>query len=394
MKKLLLFLLLCSAFAYAQPALPFPVSTFALCEDSTADGNTIFNLTQKNAEILSLVDPTNYRVQFFTTANDADSGSNPIPNPESFSNIVNPQTIYVRVYNVDNLQDVATTAFDIVVWDRPMATHQSPYQICDNNQDGYEFFDLSSLIMTIGEGQSDVEVTFYETMADAQNDSNELPYFYLNIVPWVQTIFIAVTNTITGCLSVATVDLRLNPVPMVSELSDIIFFESPTDGFYEHFDLTTQNQFILQGQSPQLIDVAYYVTLAEAQSQSGQIVNPADYSNLTNPQTIYAVANNIATGCFGIGEFQLVVTDQLGIAENTFKNKLAISPNPAEDILHVQSDLTIGSIAIYDVQGRMINAQETVEKALELNVSHYVPGIYFLKLKIGNGYQTEKFVKR
>ena len=70
-----------------------------------------------------------------------------------------------------------------------------------------------------------------------------------------------------------------------------------------------------------------------------------------------------------------------------------IYPNPVEDILFIScSDVKQDFMIIYDVNGKIIETKSIKAnyKNIELNVSDYEQGIYFIK--IGN--RTTKFVKK
>ncbi|MEZ4802205.1 MAG: LamG domain-containing protein [Gelidibacter sp.] len=64
-----------------------------LC-DELNDGVEIFDLTQVFANCIT---SSSYNLLYYVSLADAESGTNPIANPESFTNYSNPQTIYVKV---------------------------------------------------------------------------------------------------------------------------------------------------------------------------------------------------------------------------------------------------------------------------------------------------------
>lgn len=64
-----------------------------LCDENN-DGVETFNLTQVFANCTT---SEFYNLKYYESMADAESNSNQIPNPESFTNSTNPQTIYVRV---------------------------------------------------------------------------------------------------------------------------------------------------------------------------------------------------------------------------------------------------------------------------------------------------------
>lgn len=78
----------------------------------------------------------------------------------------------------------------------------------------------------------------------------------------------------------------------------------------------------------------------------------------------------------------------VGIAE-VATAKLAVYPNPAADVLTV---LGCGNaqVDLYDIAGRRIYSHQSQDDTLTLDLSHYVQGIYFVKV----GANTAKVVKK
>ena len=68
------------------------------CDDNN-DGFEIFNLTQVFSNCLN---PVTFNVTYHQTIADAESAVNAFSNPEAYTNITNPETIYVRVELIEN----------------------------------------------------------------------------------------------------------------------------------------------------------------------------------------------------------------------------------------------------------------------------------------------------
>ena len=64
------------------------------CDGDNVDGISIFNLTNVFA---NCIEPSVHNLTYHITLADAEANVNPISNPTEYTNIVNPQTIYVRV---------------------------------------------------------------------------------------------------------------------------------------------------------------------------------------------------------------------------------------------------------------------------------------------------------
>ena len=80
--------------------------------------------------------------------------------------------------------------------------------------DGFEPFDLESKTDEITGGNPIIEVTYYETQADADAGTNALVSPYTNIEN-PQTIFIRADDLNTGCVvsQGITLSLVVNPLP-------------------------------------------------------------------------------------------------------------------------------------------------------------------------------------
>jgi len=93
---------------------------------------------------------------------------------------------------------------------------------------------------------------------------------------------------------------------------------------------------------------------------------------------------------FGGQTAQLLATDD-------FLNETGIRlyPNPTNDILQVDGN-SISSISVYSVTGQqLVNSNHTNEDNVQLDVSTYAKGVYFLKVDTNNqASKTLKFVKK
>lgn len=70
-------------------------------EDDNGDGFAIFDLTENNAVMLEGLDPSDFNVAYYLTEADAINEESHITDPTAYYNIENPQTIYVRVGNIN-----------------------------------------------------------------------------------------------------------------------------------------------------------------------------------------------------------------------------------------------------------------------------------------------------
>jgi hypothetical protein len=86
-------------------------------------------------------------------------------------------------------------------------------------------------------------------------------------------------------------------------------------------------------------------------------------------------------------------TMNLSVNEPTLVLKqIQITPNPAEDVLHITSKEKIESVRISDSNGRLIINSNYTENFL--NVSYLEKGIYFAAIKTDKGTIVKKFIKK
>lgn len=87
--------------------------------------------------------------------------------------------------------------------------------------------------------------------------------------------------------------------------------------------------------------------------------------------------------------FQLLSKDQFAIDPS-----VTVSPNPTNGVFNVKAGSMIESVALYDLQGRIVATHLLGETAAAIDISAYANGIYFAKVKTANGSQIQKLVKR
>lgn len=80
----------------------------------------------------------------------------------------------------------------------------------------------------------------------------------------------------------------------------------------------------------------------------------------------------------------------VGIKGHESDNSVRIYPNPAQNILHIESENTIKKVSVFNMVGQ--NILNTNEETL--NISNLTNGIYMLKVETDKGTVTKKFIKR
>jgi len=260
-------------------------------------------------------------VTYYNTLADAQNETSPIATPLDYTGTDN-EIVYIRVENTTT-GCYATTTQLLRVTQGPATNTPIALHYCDPNNDGFGVFDLTLATNQIagvgGTVPSGVSVSYYETQTDAligASPSLTSPYF--NIIPNIQTIYVRVYYTLTGCANYEQLQLIVDPTPVVLPPSDYVKCDYTGAVGYETFDLTTKIPEVLGSLDPTLNTVTFYTNFSDAQLGTNNITNVTNYVNATpGSQTIYVRVTTNATGCYTIVDFDLIVN---GLPNATLPN--------------------------------------------------------------------------
>jgi hypothetical protein len=99
------------------------------------------------------------------------------------------------------------------------------------------------------------------------------------------------------------------------------------------------------------------------------------------------------------GGLQVIRNDKVirvDIKNDAFENidkTVKIYPNPTSSIINIESDFTINSIELYDMQGRNLETRQMNETRTAIDISTKSNGVYFLKIKTDHGSKVMKIIK-
>lgn len=396
MKKILLLIVISLFFSfktYSQIGIGQPIDLI-MC-DNNFDGIATFDLTVNDAIVLGSQNPADFIITYHETLLDANNGTNAIVVSTTYTNVSNPQTLYIRVeelatgnyettsfqlmveanllpnfpnvYEICNgssvvvdtglegqpfeitwyqdgfyLQDETNPyfvvnqpgvygvlvyslsgnceyyeSFEVIETQYDSLSNPSSQEICDEDGDGFATFDLQT---TIDEIQANIQnplatATFHSSLADADMGVNEFGPIFTNYVPYNQTVFVRVASSTGSCYGVVTLDLvvEVGCLP----LNSVTLYGCSTDpNGITTFDLTSLNSEIVNGDNEANYQYSYYVSETNAIAQVNEIASPTNYTNTSNPQTIYVRVeangsgnNSITTMTLNVLESPEVISD-------------------------------------------------------------------------------------
>ncbi|WP_405207668.1 T9SS type B sorting domain-containing protein [Aquimarina sp. LLG6339-5] len=303
-----------------------PIATptpFIVC-DTNDDGNDTngfvsFLLSNKDSEILNGLNPTDYTLTYHLSQSDADAGTNIIDKTIPYTNISNPQTLFVRAQENTSLLCLSTTSFEIQVDPLPVANPSTLTQCDEYNDttDGITLFNLNQSIDQITNGNNtNRTVTFFEDLTAANMGAPSIMNTdaYQNLTT-NQQLFVRVTDDTNNCFRIVTLDLQVSITTANNASIAACDDDGIEDGFTE-FDLTLANAQILSGINNANLSVAYYQNIDDALSETNLITI---YTNTTSgtqgTDIVYARIEDNLNQCYGINQVALFVNPLPDIEE-------------------------------------------------------------------------------
>lgn len=96
-----------------------------------------------------------------------------------------------------------------------------------------------------------------------------------------------------------------------------------------------------------------------------------------------------AFGLTRISSTQTLHNEELETIDKNVKSY----PNPTSSIINIESDFSIYSIELYDMQGRNLETRQINETRTTIDISTKSKGVYFLKIKTDHGSKVMKIIK-
>ncbi|MDH7911188.1 T9SS type B sorting domain-containing protein [Winogradskyella sp. SYSU M77433] len=280
-----------------------------VCDGDIHDGISTFDFSSKNSEALLSQDPAEHNVRYFESLDDANNLENEIVFP--YTNIENPQTIYVRVDNVENTNCFDVNSFQLEVYSTPQIVQLNDIEFCDNEgdaMDGIATIDLNVLIPAIAGSQENAEVSFHSSQEDADDNISSLPLSYTNTSsPFNDTIVVRIENSeSTDCYSTQSFEITINDAPIANDISIIQCDEDGIPEGFTTFNILAHEEEVTNGNTNS--EVKYYLSEDNAQNDINELTNPEAFDNFFTPQIIYTRVTNTTTDCVNFSEISLEIS--------------------------------------------------------------------------------------
>jgi gliding motility-associated-like protein len=292
-----------------------PIVPYLICDDITNDGKHVFNLDDKAAEIKEGLTGDDLNISFHETFNDADNNTNALGS--TYTNLRNPQSIYIRIESDDSLCHVVEPLGINIIAAPDITEVSSPITNCDADYDGITSFDLTTAdFQILDRVQSNLIVNYFNEQADInQSDGLDNSNEIINPTSFdsnAKTVYIKVANTLTGCFSVIPLELLVNLPPPINTIGTIPICDNDTDTY----DLSLIDTIVVDDTST--VNISYHNSLSDAENNNAPLNTIFNYT--ASSHTFYIRVSDINTGCH--------ITDQFTLQIN--QNPIANTPPDLE----------------------------------------------------------------
>ncbi|MCU7613983.1 T9SS type B sorting domain-containing protein [Chryseobacterium sp. GMJ5] len=277
-------------------------SNFSIC-DFNNDNTENVALTPFTGAIIGTQNAT---VLFYQTLANAQSGTNPITN----ATITGNNQIFAKITSYNCVQ-IYPVSFSLSSTPAVNATvNVALNNICDNNNDGIEIYNLTLSQPQIYSGSSAVTFTYYTSYdAAAHTFSGQITDPAQFPVQGNATVYVKVQSNSGECFSASQLNIQMTFLPPVVLQNAVLNTCDEDFNLSETFQLNdavsqmfipAQNTYSLSG-----ITISYYLTAAEANAgvPSTQIGNTIT-TNVSTVQ-VWARFQANSTGCFSVAPIQL-----------------------------------------------------------------------------------------
>ncbi len=193
--------------------------------DSDTDGISVFNLNNIKERILD-----NYLEEeftFFESFEDADQNSNPISNPENYTNLVPNQEVFAKVYNSNGCPSITSFFLNAIYTE----TIDIPdFYVCensdniDNNDEGlFMILEIKEHVREALNIPITTDINFYPSLADAQTTQNDIRS---NLTSSTTTVWIRAEESGLACSGLAPINLIVNSVPIIDLEDEYTFCQN------------------------------------------------------------------------------------------------------------------------------------------------------------------------
>ncbi len=310
-----------------------PILDLILCDDITNDGLDLVNLRQFDAKVLNGQSNSDFNITYHLSQLNANDNIQALP--DDFQTLNNPQPIYVRIENINNIDCYDTNTFNIKIDGYIEIGQADNLFLCDDaTNDNVESFDLTQRDTQIGQNVTiPYRITYHENLDDATLNTNSIIGNYNNIRN-PQEVFYRLENAVNeDCFKTGSFFIEVMEKPEI-QMDDILYICSNEEvtltadlGYDEYLwstGETTQEITVNQTGFYEVTLTKHYNTAPFVKCSSSKTVEviESDEAILINIEVIdWSLGSNELTILIeGIGDYEYSIDDILYQDSNIFTN--------------------------------------------------------------------------
>ncbi|VXB41858.1 conserved exported hypothetical protein [Flavobacterium sp. 9AF] len=218
------------------------------------------------------------------------------------ANDISGDYIYTIVPN--GVCEPVSAKVSVTIHSLPQINSITPYEICDNNNDGDDSNGFANFILNtqnnqILQGQTDIVLSYHLLQNEAELGVNALPNNYYSNS---KTIFVRLRNSLTQCVAINSLELKVNPLPAIPNNVTLKQCDTDNDAITS-FNLSEAN-FILSNDTT--LNFSYHLSASGAQNNTNLVPDAINYTT-ANGSMVWARVEN-SSGCVRIAQIHLIVS--------------------------------------------------------------------------------------
>lgn len=132
---------------------------------------------------------------------------------------------------------------------------------------------------------------------------------------------------------------------------------------------------------------------------NGYPISNISIENLKMNNVCIDESNATTTGRFVIGSYTSNISFSADdctptfFANEKYHPGFTLYPNPASNILHIDSDMNFTGYKIIDISGRVVESHQLVTNLTIIQIDKLPKGVYLLQLNTGKAFHSQRFIK-
>lgn len=276
-------------------------SSFTVCDINNNNSENI----QLNQFSAAIIGTQNASAVFYLTQGNAQNGTNPV----NAITLNGTQQVFVKVtsYNCSQVYPITVGLVSTPAVNSPVTVTLS--NICDNNNDGTEVYNLTLAQPQIYSG-SNVTFTYYTSYnPSTQTFSGEITNPSQFPVQGNATVYVKVKFNNNECFSAAQLNIQMTFLPPVVLNNAVLSICDANFDLNETFQLNTATtQLFIASQNTQPVSnmtITYYNTAADANAGSASAQIGSSVTTNVSTVTVWARFQSKTTGCYSVASIQL-----------------------------------------------------------------------------------------